>query len=110
MITALAALLLTTVEYITPSARGDIDAFIRFMWAAERCPGFVINAHKTLEQIGIRGRAQQWDEERILDKILVEGRIAESLYNKNEEAFCASVNRLYRSYDPAYLRQVGVID
>lgn len=110
MITALAALLLTTIQYITPSARAYIDAFIRFMWAADRCPGIVVNAEKTLEQIGILGRAQQWDEERVRDKILVETRIAESLYKKNGEAFCSNVGKLYRSYDPEYLRQLGVIE
>lgn len=110
MNSTLAALLLTTVEYITPSARADIDAFIRFTWAADRCPGIIINTDKTLEQISVLGRAQQWDEERVRDKILVESRTAESLYNKNDVAFCSAILRLYRSYDPAYLRQVGVID
>lgn len=110
MITALAALLLTTAGYITPSPRADVNAFIRFMWAAERCPGVVLNRDKTLEQVGNLGRAQQWDEERTRDKILVESRIAESEYQKDHDAFCDSVLKLYRSYDPAYLRKVGVID
>lgn len=110
MITALAALLLTNIEYITPSARADVNAFIRFIWATERCSGVLINPDQTLAQIGVLGRAQQWDEERIRDKILVESRIAESLYKKNKEAFCGSVLKLYTSYDPAYLRGLGVID
>lgn len=110
MIIAVAAFLLTTIEYITPSARADINAFIRFMWASERCSDVIINHEKTLAQIGVLGRAQQWDEERIRDKILVESRIAESLYKKNKDAFCSSVLELYTSYDPAYLREVGVID
>jgi hypothetical protein len=60
---------------------------IRFMRAAERCLGVFINSDKALEQIGILGRADQGNEERSRDKILVEGRIAESFYKTNEEAF-----------------------
>lgn len=110
MTAALAAILLTAIQYITPSAKADIDAFIRFIWAADRCPGVIVNTEKTLEQIEVLGRGQQWDEERVREKILTERRIAESLYMKNEDAFCSNILKLYKSYDPEYLRQTGVID
>ena len=110
MTAAFAAILFTAIQYIAPSAKADIDAFIRFIWAADRCPGIVVNTEKTLEQIEVLGRRQQWDEERVREKILTESRIAESLYMKNEAAFCRNILELYKSYDPEHLRQSGVID
>lgn len=104
------ATLLTAAAYVTPAPEKDMDAFIRFMWAEERCPGIAINYDKTLEQVTDLGQGLQWDDARTRDKILVESRIAEFEYQQDSGAFCDKVRHLYRSYDPAYLRTVGVTD
>lgn len=102
--------LLTAASYITPTPEGDVNAFIRFMWATERCPGIAINYDKTLEQISDLGMMLKWDPKLVEDKILVDSRIAESDYNRDSVGFCQEVRALYQSYDPAHLYKVGVID
>ena len=103
-------LMLSAPAYITPSPQRDIDAFIRFMWASERCPAFIINFEKTLEQVADLGRVLGWDDERTRDKILVETRVAQFEYQMDRMDFCVSVRNVFFSYDPRHLRKVGVID
>lgn len=106
----IAGLLLASATYITPTFEGDINAFLRFLYANERCPGIVINYDKTLEQIRDLGKVLQWDDSRTRDKILVETRIAQFEYQQSRADFCVSARKLFHAYDPAYLRRVGVID
>lgn len=106
----IATIILASSTFVTPTHEGDLNAFIRFMWASGHCPGITINYDKTLEQVADLGGALSWTQERTRDKILVESRIAEFEYQKDREAFCDSARHLYLSYDPAHLRTVGVID
>lgn len=108
MLTFAATLLLASS--ISPTPAGDIDAFIRFMRASERCPGIVVNVEKTIEQIHDLGRILQWTPERTSDKILVDARIAQFEYQQDRAGFCVKTRDLFYSYDPAYLRKVGVVD
>lgn len=110
MMTFIATLMTASAAFITPTPEGDVDAFIRFMWATERCPGVVINYDKTLEQVGDLGDMMKWPKELTREKLMVQSRIAEVEYNQDHIAFCDGARKLYYSYDPAYLRTVGVTD
>ena len=95
---------------IVQGPEADMDAFIRFMWASERCPGVNINYEKTLEQVIDLGGVLNWDSDRINYKIEGDLRVAAFQYQQDSTAFCDSVRDQFRAYDPAYLRQVGVVD
>lgn len=105
-----AATVLLATSLAAPAPLDDVNAFIRFLYANERCPGVAINYEKTLEQVGDLGKVLHWDSARTQDKILVETRIAQFEYQQSRADFCVATRNLYHAYDPAYLRKVGVID
>jgi hypothetical protein len=45
------AAMLAAATYSTPTPQADVNAFLRFMWADERCPAFTINYEKTFDQV-----------------------------------------------------------
>lgn len=105
-----AASLMLTAAYLTPSPAKDVESFLRFMWGNERCPGININYGKTLEQVRDLATILKWDDDTRQQKILFYSSAARSEYKRNKGDFCVAVRGLYHSYDPAYLKQVGVID
>lgn len=106
----LAASVMLATSYVAPTPQADVNAFIRFLYANERCPGVTINYDNTLEQVADLGKVLKWDDARTRDKILVETRIAQFEYEQSRADFCVATRNLYHAYDPAYLRKVGVID
>ena len=93
-----------------PTPAADVDAFIKLMYANERCPGVTINFEKTLEQVTDLGAVLKWDRERTRDKILVDTRVAKFEYEQDRSKFCGKAREIYNGYDPAYLKRVGVVD
>jgi len=108
--TIIATLVAASTALAAPTPAADVDAFIKFMYASERCPGVKINFDKTMEQVYDLGALLKWDHDRTRDKIMVETRVAKFEYDQNRGDFCVKVRQVYRAYDPAYLQKVGVTD
>jgi hypothetical protein len=108
--TIIATLVAASTTLAAPAPATDVDAFIKFMYASERCPGVNINFDKTMEQVFDLGAALKWDHDRTRDKIMVDTRVAKFEYDQNRGDFCVKVRQIYRAYDPSYLKRVGVID
>lgn len=110
MNTIIATLVAASTAIAAPTPAADVDAFIKFMYASERCPGVVINFDKTMEQVYDLGAVLKWDHDRTRDKIMVETRIAKFEHDQDRSNFCGKVKKTYDGYDPSYLKRVGVVD
>lgn len=110
MNTIIATLVVASTALAAPTPAADVDAFIKFMYASERCPGVVINFDKTMEQVYDLGAVLKWDHDRTRDKIMVETRIAKFEHDQSRREFCRQIKKIYDGYDRSYLRRVGVVD
>ncbi|NTD85463.1 hypothetical protein [Agrobacterium tumefaciens] len=110
MNTIIATFVAASTALAAPAPATDVDAFIKFMYASERCPGVDINFDKTMEQVFDLGAVLKWDRDRTRDKIMVETRIAKFEYDQSRKQFCGKVKTIYEAYDPSYLKRVGVVD
>ncbi|TAA54602.1 hypothetical protein [Shinella sp. JR1-6] len=104
------AAMLAAATYITPTPHADVQAFLRFMWANERCPAFAINFEKTLDQVRDLAQDLGWSNDQRQQAILAGTRAAKFDFERDSEGFCAAVQEELTSYDPAHLKKVGVID
>lgn len=102
--------MLAAATYTTPTPQGDVNAFLRFMWANERCPAFAINYERTFDQVRDLAEAMGWGDDQRQQAILAGTRAASFEYDHDSATFCSAVRREFSEYDPAHLRKVGVID
>jgi hypothetical protein len=104
------AAMLAAATYSTPTPQADVNAFLRFMWADERCPAFTINYEKTFDQVRDLAKSMGWNDDQRQQAILAGTKAASFEFDRDRDSFCLTVQRQFSEYDPAHLRQAGVID
>lgn len=95
-----------------PTYFGDFVAFVRFAVADEKCHNIPIDFDGTILQISDLAMGLILDTNPdAVAKLVAEAFTAAEMETRDDlSAFCSSVHQIYRSYDPAHLRTVGVID
>lgn len=106
----LLAALLSTSTYIRPGSIDDLYNFVDFAIAKKHCANPTYD-RKALEKNITRLRAAyNVDDKSYADIVHVRTRMADISADQNSYVYCKKVNETFDSYDPAYLRKVGVID
>ncbi|MDG4675854.1 hypothetical protein P9A16_32660 [Shinella sp. 838] len=102
--------ILAASAYNDPTPLGDFHAFLRFMWADERCSEVNINYERTFDQVREIASSMGWDNDQRQQAILAGTRAAMFQYDFERADFCQTVSDQFNSYDPSYLRKIGIID
>ncbi|MCO5730118.1 hypothetical protein [Rhizobium sp. SSA_523] len=103
-----ASLMLAT-SYVTPNPVSDIVTFQMVVAAEKVCPDLKIDVEGTLDHLVDLRQSAGWTAAQFYEASQSQKRVAEFHAGHDRDVWCSSVQDRLRSYDPAYLRKVGVI-
>lgn len=109
MLIAIAALQFASAAYSVPTPGADLANFARFASANGACYGLSVDPIATIQAAQKAAMAHgAASEEQAREVVTMNVQLNNSLRVDDIKRFCEKTLEIYRSYDPAYLRALGI--